>query len=98
MGLCCFWSYIKIEAPLSFVKAALFCGCSMQEKISSFLTYLTSCLLALTGMFSIQDWAAIIGVIMVFITYFTNRRIKLKMLDEIRRRPVSEELYEKISQ
>ncbi|PMJ90299.1 HP1 family phage holin [Vibrio sp. 10N.261.55.A7] len=70
----------------------------MQEKISSFLTYLTSCLLALTGMFSIQDWAAIIGVIMVFITYFTNRRIKLKMLDEIRRRPVSEELYEKISQ
>ncbi|SON48974.1 conserved protein of unknown function [Vibrio tapetis subsp. tapetis] len=49
-------------------------------------------------MFSIQDWPVIIGVIMVFITYAINRIIKLKMFDEIRRRLVSEELYENISQ
>lgn len=70
----------------------------MQEKISSFITYFTSCLLAITGMFSIQDWAAIIGVIMVFITYFTNRSIKLKLLDEVRKQRISEELCEKLNQ
>ncbi|MDN3699181.1 phage holin family protein [Vibrio cortegadensis] len=70
----------------------------MQDKLSSFSSYLTSGLLALTGAFSIQDWAAVIGVVMVFVTYFTNRSIKLKLLDEVRKQRMSEELYEKINQ
>ncbi|KAB0300727.1 hypothetical protein F2Z80_16535 [Vibrio fortis] len=70
----------------------------MQDKLSSFSSYLTSGLLALTGAFSIQDWAAVIGVVMVFVTYFTNRSIKLKLLDEVRRQRISEELCEKLNQ
>lgn len=70
----------------------------MQEKLSSFFSYLTSGLLALTGAFSIQDWAAVIGVVMVFVTYFTNRRIKLKLLEEVRKQRISEELSEKLNQ
>ncbi|WP_102298102.1 HP1 family phage holin [Vibrio cyclitrophicus] len=70
----------------------------MQDKLSSFSSYLTSGLLALTGAFSIQDWAAVIGVVMVFVTYFTNRSIKLKLLDEVRKQRISEELCEKINQ
>ncbi|MFA0546386.1 HP1 family phage holin [Vibrio splendidus] len=70
----------------------------MQDKLSSFSSYLTSCLLALTGAFSIQDWAAVIGVVMVFVTYFTNRSIKLKLLDEVRKQRISEELCEKLNQ
>ncbi|GEM77173.1 HP1 family phage holin [Vibrio sagamiensis] len=70
----------------------------MQDKLSSFFSYLTSALLALTGAFSIQDWAAVIGVVMVFVTYFTNRSIKLKLLEEIRKQRISEELCEKINQ
>ncbi|EDP60840.1 MULTISPECIES: HP1 family phage holin [Vibrio] len=70
----------------------------MQDKLSSFLSYLTSALLALTGAFSIQDWAAVIGVVMVFVTYFTNRSIKLKLLEEVRKQRISEELCEKINQ
>ncbi|MFS1981159.1 HP1 family phage holin [Vibrio lentus] len=70
----------------------------MQDKLSSFSSYLTSGLLALTGAFSIQDWAAVIGVVMVFVTYFTNRRIKLKLLDEVRKQRISEELCEKLNQ
>ncbi|MCG9565019.1 phage holin family protein [Vibrio chagasii] len=34
--------------------------------------------MALTGAFSIQDWAAVIGVVMVFVTYFTNRGTTFK--------------------
>ena len=70
----------------------------MQDKFSSFSSYLTSGLLALTGAFSIQDWAAVIGVVMVFVTYFTNRSIKLKLLDEVRKQRISEELCEKLNQ
>lgn len=70
----------------------------MQDKLSSFSSYLTSGLLALTGAFSIQDWAAVIGVVMVFVTYFTNRRIKLKLLEEVRKQRISEELCEKLNQ
>ncbi|AUI88145.1 hypothetical protein BS333_17450 [Vibrio azureus] len=70
----------------------------MQDKLSSFFSYLTSGLLALTGAFSIQDWAAVIGIVMVFVTYFTNRRIKLKMLEEIRKQRISEALNEKLNQ
>ncbi|MEZ8470794.1 HP1 family phage holin [Vibrio splendidus] len=70
----------------------------MQDKLSSFSSYLTSGLLALTGAFSIQDWAAVIGVVMVFVTYFTNRSIKLKLLDEVRKQRISEELFEKLNQ
>ncbi|EAP93433.1 MULTISPECIES: HP1 family phage holin [Vibrio] len=70
----------------------------MQDKLSSFSSYLTSGLLALTGAFSIQDWAAVIGVVMVFVTYFTNRSIKLKLLDEVRKQRISEELCEKLNQ
>ncbi|MEZ8291348.1 hypothetical protein [Vibrio sp. 10N.237.312.B06] len=50
----------------------------MQDKLSSFSSYLTSGLLALTRAFSIQDWAVVIGVVMAFVTYSTNRSIKLK--------------------
>ncbi|MEZ8533067.1 HP1 family phage holin [Vibrio cyclitrophicus] len=70
----------------------------MQDKLSSFSSYLTSGLLALTGAFSIQDWAAVIGVVMVFVTYFTNRSIKLKLLDEVRKQRISEELSEKLNE
>ncbi|MEZ8616019.1 MULTISPECIES: HP1 family phage holin [Vibrio] len=70
----------------------------MQDKLSSFSSYLTSGLLALTGVFSIQDWAAVIGVVMVFVTYFTNRSIKLKLLEEVRKQRISEELSEKLNQ
>ncbi|MEZ9128607.1 HP1 family phage holin [Vibrio sp. 10N.222.55.B11] len=70
----------------------------MQDKLSSFSSYLTSGLLALTGAFSIQDWAAVIGVVMVFVTYFTNRSIKLKLLEEVRKQRISEELSEKLNQ
>ncbi|CAK3138882.1 Holin [Vibrio crassostreae] len=70
----------------------------MQDKLSSFSSYLTSGLLALTGAFSIQDWAAVIGVVMVFVTYFTNRSIKLKLLEEVRKQRISEELCEKLNQ
>ncbi|MEL0609096.1 HP1 family phage holin [Vibrio echinoideorum] len=70
----------------------------MQDKLSSFSSYLTSGLLALTGAFSIQDWAAVIGVVMVFVTYFTNRSIKLKLLDEVRKQRISAELCEKLNQ
>ncbi|MEZ8402635.1 hypothetical protein CWO23_07550 [Vibrio splendidus] len=70
----------------------------MQDKLSSFSSYLSSGLLALTGAFSIQDWAAVIGVVMVFVTYFTNRSIKLKLLDEVRKQRISEELCEKLNQ
>ncbi|MEZ8696689.1 HP1 family phage holin [Vibrio lentus] len=70
----------------------------MQDKLSSFSLYLISGLLALTGAFSVQDWAAVIGVVMVFVTYFTNRSIKLKLLDEVRKQRISEELCEKLNQ
>ena len=70
----------------------------MQDKLSSFSSYLTSGLLALTGAFSIQDWAAVIGVVMVFVTYFTNRSIKLKLLEEVRKQRISEELSAKLNQ
>nr|WP_306345585.1 HP1 family phage holin [Vibrio atlanticus] len=72
------FSFLPFITPFHCESRVLFYGSNMQDKPSSFSSYLTSGLLALTGAFSVQDWAAVIGVVMMFVTYFTNRGITLK--------------------
>ncbi|MDD9156987.1 HP1 family phage holin [Aliivibrio sp. S4TY2] len=69
----------------------------MQEKISSLSAYVSGCAFALFGAYSLQDWMSIIGGVCVVFTALVNRYYKKKMLEEIRKRPISEKLYEEIS-
>ncbi len=69
----------------------------MQEKISSLSAYISGWAFALFGTYSLQDWMSIVGGVCVVSTVFINRHYKQKTLEEIRKRPVSEKLYEEIS-
>ncbi|MCY9802680.1 HP1 family phage holin [Vibrio scophthalmi] len=70
----------------------------MQEKISSFSSYFSAWAFAGFGAFTLQDYATIIGVLFVVLTYFTNRSVKLKMLDEMRKQGMSKDVCEKLNQ
>lgn len=69
----------------------------MQEKISSLFAYVSGWAFALFGAYSLQDWMSIVGGVCVVSTVFINRYYKKKTLEEIRKRPISEKLYEEIS-
>ncbi|MGR6861335.1 HP1 family phage holin [Aliivibrio salmonicida] len=69
----------------------------MQEKISFLSAYISAWAFALFGAFSLQDWMSIVGGVARGTTMFINRHYKKKTLEEIRKRPISEKLYEEIS-
>ncbi|WP_425541067.1 HP1 family phage holin [Vibrio cholerae] len=48
----------------------------MQEKISSFCSYLTAGVFAGFGALTLQDWVSLLGLLFVALTYFTNRYYK----------------------
>ncbi|EKY3317878.1 TPA: hypothetical protein NVH54_002647 [Vibrio cholerae] len=69
----------------------------MQEKISSFCSYLTAGVFAGFGALTLQDWVSLLGLLFVALTYFTNRYYKKKSYEVLKNHPELAELYEKIS-
>lgn len=65
----------------------LFCERNMQEKISSFVSYLSALAYAGFGALTLQDWVSVIGLIFVIVTYFTNRYYKKKIVEIIKANP-----------
>ncbi|MDA5482167.1 HP1 family phage holin [Yersinia intermedia] len=48
------------------------------DRVSSFFAYLWSVIIGAFGLFTINEWATLIGVIIGFATFFTNRHYKRK--------------------
>ncbi|ENY3128382.1 HP1 family phage holin [Vibrio cholerae] len=69
----------------------------MQEKISSFCSYLTAGVFAGFGALTLQDWVSLLGLLFVALTYFTNRYYKKKSYEVLKKHPELANLYEKIS-
>ena len=61
------------------------------------MSYASSSAFALFGAFTLHEWMSLVGGVCVVSTVFINRHYKKKVLEEIRKRPITERLYEKIS-
>ncbi|MFA0690612.1 HP1 family phage holin [Vibrio splendidus] len=59
----------------------------MQDKLSSFVSYVSSFAYAGFGALTLQDWVSVIGLLFVIITYFTNRYYNKKTLELMKANP-----------
>lgn len=59
----------------------------MQEKISSFVSYVSSFAYVGFGALTLQDWVSVIGLLFLMVTYFTNRYYKKKTLELMKANP-----------